>query len=328
MMSKVSDYAHLPVLAAETIACLNIRPDGCYVDCTVGGGGHAALILDRLAAHGLLIGLDRDTEALAAAEQKLSHKAFSAQYQLIQGNFGDLGALLDRLQRPAVDGILADLGVSSWQLDNPQRGFSYHRDGPLDMRMDPDAALTAAQIVNNWPAEEIRRILWDFGEERYAGAISRAIVARRGAGTFQTTADLAATIAAAMPAAARREAQHPARRSFQALRIAVNDELGALARLLEEAPSRLADGGRLCVITFHSLEDRLVKQAFRTLEHPCICPRDFPVCRCGRVSAGRVVTRRPIRATEQESAANPRSHSASLRCFERLTVNQENTPGG
>jgi 16S rRNA (cytosine1402-N4)-methyltransferase len=321
-MSKAFDFVHQPVLVAEIISLLNIKPDGCYVDCTLGGGGHAAAILDRLDAGGLLIGIDQDSDALAAAEKRLGQIGSPAGITLQKGNFADLDAILDRLGRPAVDGILADLGVSSWQLDNPLRGFGYGQDGPLDMRMDRDGSLTAEQIVNNWPAESISRILSDFGEERYARAISRAIVARRKAQPFRTTADLAGVIAAAMPSASRRENQHPARRSFQALRMAVNDELGVLARLLETAPDRLAEGGRFCVITFHSLEDRLVKQTFRTLEKPCICPRDFPVCTCGRVPAGRVLTRRPVSATARELSDNPRSRSANLRCFERIIDRQ------
>lgn len=313
---------HQPVLAAEVISLLNIKADGCYVDCTLGGGGHAAAILDRLDSSGLLIGIDQDGDALAAAGKRLAQSGSPAKIELQQGNFADLGAILDRLGRPLVDGILADLGVSSWQLDNPQRGFGYGQDGPLDMRMDQNGFLTAEQIVNTWSAEAISRVLGDYGEERYAGAISRAIVNRRKSRPFRTTADLAATIAAAMPSASRRENQHPARRSFQALRMAVNDELGVLARLLETAPDRLADTGRFCVITFHSLEDRLVKQSFRALESPCICPRDFPVCTCGRVSAGRVLTRRPVSASGRELAVNPRSRSARLRCFERIIDRQ------
>lgn len=317
MMSKDSDFAHTAVLQEQLRDYLAVRPDGLYVDCTLGGGGHAAAILEKLNQQGRLIGIDQDKDALAAAEKYLGSRDFLASYQLIQANFAELDRILDELQIGKVDGIIADLGVSSWQLDSAARGFSYQLDGPLDMRMDRDRQLTAAEIVNTWPEKEISRILREYGEERYAVRISRALVARRGDKPFTGTIDLAESIRAAMPAAARREPQHPARRSFQALRIAVNAELAALEKLLQAGPDRLKDGGRICLITFHSLEDRLVKQAFRKLENPCICPRDLPICSCGLVPLGRAWPKKAATATAEETAANQRSRSARLRCFIR-----------
>ncbi len=316
-MSKGSDYLHTAVLQEELCDLLAIRPDGLYVDCTLGGGGHAAAILSKLGDQGRLIGIDQDKDALAAAGKYLASQNFTASYQLVQGNFADLDQILDQLSLDKVAGIIADLGVSSWQLDSPERGFGYQQDGPLDMRMDQGQQLTAAEIVNSWSAKAIARILRNYGEERYAVRISRAIEARRDLEPFTGTLELADTIRAAMPAAARREPQHPARRSFQALRIAVNDELGALEKLLQTAPARLIAEGRLCLITFHSLEDRLVKQAFRRLESPCICPRDLPVCNCGLLPAGRAWPKKSVTASAAEIASNQRSRSARLRCFIR-----------
>jgi 16S rRNA (cytosine1402-N4)-methyltransferase len=316
-MSRVSDFSHQPVLLDEVLECLAIKPHGIYVDCTLGGGGHAAAILDRLTDGGLLLGLDQDDDALAAAGKRLSGQSAGAGLRLIRSNFTELASVLADNQISGVDGILADLGVSSWQLDEAERGFAYNQDGPLDMRMDRRRSLTAARLVNTASESELTRILREYGEERYASRISRAIVARRTREPFMTTRDLADLIRSAMPAAARQEAQHPAKRSFQALRIAVNGELDALTSLLAEAPQHLIAGGRLCIITFHSLEDRLVKDAFRTLMNPCICPRDLPVCACGRVSQGSVITRRPIMAGSAEQTENPRARSARLRCFEK-----------
>lgn len=323
-MSKACDFIHLPVLAEETLFWLNIRADGCYVDCTLGGAGHAAAIAQQLGPKGQLIGIDQDADALKAAAERLDKLASPAGISLVEANFAELDVILSNRKIAAADGILADLGVSSWQLDQPERGFAYLQDGPLDMRMNQSSSLTAAELVNTWPQDRLADILFDYGEERYAGRISRAIVARRSQRPFNSTTDLAELVITAMPAASRREAQHPARRTFQALRIAVNDELKVLEQLLKIAPPLLQDGGRLCVITFHSLEDRLVKQAFQTLEKPCICPRDFPVCTCGRKPMGRVLTRRPIIATEEEKSANPRSRSAHLRCFERIVATDVN----
>ena len=316
-MSRVSDFAHRPVLLEEVLELLAIKPQGVYVDCTLGGGGHAAAILDCLETGGLLVGLDQDDDALAAAGDRLAGLTSTAGRLLVRSNFSDLSDVMTGNQIAGADGILADLGVSSWQLDEAERGFAYNQDGPLDMRMDRRRPMTAARLVNTASEAELTRILQEYGEERYARRISRAIVVRRAREPFTTTGELSDLIRSAMPAAARQEAQHPAKRSFQALRIAVNGELDALAQLLAEAPRHLKEGGRLCIITFHSLEDRLVKDAFRTLMNPCICPRDLPVCACGRVSQGRVITRRPVMASPSEQAANPRSRSARLRCFEK-----------
>lgn len=318
-MSRVSDFAHRPVLLDEVLDLLDIRSQGVYVDCTLGGGGHAAAILDRLESGGLLIGLDQDDDALAAAGSCLANCASQAGRLLVRSNFSELAAVMAENKITGADGILADLGVSSWQLDEAERGFAYNQDGPLDMRMDRRQPMTAARLVHTASEAELTRILQEYGEERYASRISRAIVARRDREPFATTRDLAELIRSAMPAAARQESQHPAKRSFQALRIAINGELDVLRRFLDEAPSLLNEGGRLCIISFHSLEDRLVKDAFRTLMNPCICPRDLPMCACGRVSQGRVVTRRPVTASPPEQAVNPRSRSAHLRCFEKKT---------
>lgn len=262
-MSKDSDFGHLPVLYLQTLDCLAIRPDGRYIDCTLGGGGHASGILGRLAADGILYGLDKDPDALAAAGSRLAALNSPARRELIHSDFANLAHVCAERQMAPVQGILADLGVSSWQLDQVERGFTYNQDGPLDMRMNPTTGPTAADLVNTLDEAELVRILRDYGEERYARAICRAIVQRRQQQPFATTGDLAAVIRAAMPGHGLREAQHPARRSFQAIRIAVNQELAALEQLLAAAPGLLAPGGRLCIITFHSLEDRLVKDAFR-----------------------------------------------------------------
>lgn len=321
-MSRVSDFAHRPVLLDEVLELLVIKPQGVYVDCTLGGGGHAAAILDRMETGGLLVGLDQDDDALAAAGSRLAGISSQAGRLLVRSNFSELSAVMTESQISGADGILADLGVSSWQLDEAERGFAYNQDGPLDMRMDRRQPMTAARLVNTASEAELTRILQDYGEERYARRISRAIVVRRAREPFTTTGELSDLIRSAMPAAARQEAQHPAKRSFQALRIAVNGELDVLAQLLAQAPRYLNEGGRLCIITFHSLEDRLVKDAFRTLMNPCICPRDLPICACGRVSQGLVITRRPVMAGPSEQAVNPRSRSARLRCFEKRSEHQ------
>ena len=310
----MSEFRHEPVLLAECLAGLNIRPDGIYVDGTVGGGGHSAKIAERLTT-GRLIGIDRDEEALRAAGERLA--PFGDRVTLVRSNYDRIGEILDGLGIGLADGMLFDLGVSSPQLDDPERGFSYMADAPLDMRMDRTAALTARQVVNEWPEEELKRILGVYGEERYAGRIAAAIVRSRKEAPIETTLQLAEIIRAAMPAAARREKQHPAKRSFQAVRIAVNDELGGVERMLEAAPDRLKPGGRLCVISFHSLEDRLVKQAIRRREDGCTCPRDFPVCVCGFRQTLRTVGG-VITASAEELERNPRARSAKLRVAERV----------
>ena len=309
------EYTHKPVLLRECIEGLNIRPDGIYVDGTLGRAGHSREIVSRLTT-GRLICIDRDQAALDAAPGRL--EGHMDKVTLVHGNFGDIASILDDLNVPAVDGMLFDLGVSSPQLDDGSRGFSYLQDAPLDMRMDQSAALTAYDVVNGWSQEELKRILWQYGEERYSGLIAAAIVRRRADKPVETTGELADIIRGAMPAKAQREKQHPAKRSFQAIRIAVNDELGAVERMLDSALPRLNPGGRLAVISFHSLEDRLVKTAYAGWAKGCTCPPDFPVCVCGKKPQIRLVGKKPIVAGEEELGENPRARSAKLRVAEKL----------
>lgn len=308
-------YNHIPVLLQESLDALQIREDAVIVDGTLGRAGHAQSIVQRLTA-GRLIGIDRDSSALEAARERLA--PWQDRVTLLHGNFADLSALLGQAGVSAVDGLLFDLGVSSPQLDDAGRGFSYRQDAPLDMRMDLSASLTAREIVNTWSAEELRRILYEYGEERYAPRIAQAIVRSRETSPIETTLQLVDIIRSAMPGAALREKQHPAKRSFQALRIAVNGELDALPPMLSDAADLLTPGGRLAVITFHSLEDRIVKQTMRELARGCICPPEFPVCVCGRKPTLRLVTRKPILPSAEEIAANPRARSARLRVAEKL----------
>jgi 16S rRNA (cytosine1402-N4)-methyltransferase len=314
-MSEGYEYRHQPVLLEPALAYLAVRPDGIYVDCTLGGGGHAAAILTRLGRGGRLIALDRDSEALAAGKSRLEEAGSAADWQVVQGNFADLAGILAQMGITRVHGILADLGVSSWQLDQPQRGFAYSQDGPLDMRMNREIGRSAADLVNSLSKEELTHILHSYGEERHAARISQAIIDYRSRHPFRNTSELAAVVRGAMPKVARQEAQHPARRTFQALRIEVNQELQALEKLLADAPGLLEPAGRLCVITFHSLEDRMVKDVMKSWENPCICPRSFPVCACGRKPIGRMITAKAITADAQEKEENPRARSAKLRCF-------------
>ena len=309
------EYTHRPVLLRECLEGLAIRPEGTYLDGTLGRAGHAREIAARLTT-GRLFCIDRDQAALDAAQERLA--GHLDKVTLIHGNFGDLAQLLDSRGLTGLDGMLFDLGVSSPQLDDRSRGFSYRLDAPLDMRMDRSEALTAHTVVNQWPQEELRRILWQYGEERYAPQIAAAIVRSRAARPIETTLELVEVIKGAMPAQALREKQHPAKRSFQAIRIAVNDELGAVDRMLQAAVPRLAPGGRLCVISFHSLEDRLVKNALAEWARGCTCPPDFPVCVCGKKPAVKLVPRKPILPTEEEIAENPRARSAKLRVAEKL----------
>ena len=297
------------------VEALAIRPDGIYLDGTLGGAGHSYEIASRLTT-GRLIGLDRDEVALAAARERL--KPFSDRVTLVHSNFQALSAVLDDLGIAKVDGMLFDLGVSSPQLDDKERGFSYMADAPLDMRMDRSEGLTAYDVVNTYDQESLKRILHTYGEERYAPKIAAAIVKRRAEKPIETTLELAELIRAAMPPQALREKQHPAKRSFQAIRIAVNDELTAVERMLASAIDRLNPGGRLAVITFHSLEDRLVKSAMQEAAKGCICPKEFPVCVCGRTPKVKILTRHPIVADEAELAENPRARSAKLRVAERI----------
>lgn len=295
---------------------LNIRPDGIYLDGTLGGAGHSSQIARRLTEGGRLIGVDRDRTALAAAKERLA--PYADRVTLVHSNFAEIDAILDSLGIPAVDGMLFDLGVSSPQLDDASRGFSYMADAPLDMRMDKDDALTAGEVVNTWPQGELRRILYDYGEERYAPQIAAAICRAREKAPVETTLELVDIIRSAMPAQALREKQHPAKRSFQAIRIAVNDELGAVSRMMQAAVGRLNPGGRLAVITFHSLEDRIVKSEMQQAARGCTCPPEFPVCVCGKKPLVKLVTRKPIVSGPAELEENPRARSAKLRVAEKL----------
>ena len=310
-----TNYGHKPVLLAECMDALAIRPDGVYVDGTLGRAGHSLEIARRLTT-GRLIALDRDETALAAARERLA--PYLDRVTLVHTNFSALGEVLRSLGVDGADGMLFDLGVSSPQLDDAARGFSYKQDAPLDMRMDATAALTAREVVNTYSCDELRRILLEYGEERYAGAIAKRICAARERKPIETTLELAELIRSAMPASALREKQHPAKRSFQAIRIAVNDELGELPPMLDAAQENLRRGGRLAVITFHSLEDRIVKRKMQEFAQGCICPPEFPVCVCGRKPKMKLVTRKPIVSGESELDDNPRSRSAKLRVAEKL----------
>ena len=303
------EYTHKPVLLDECIGALRIRPEGVYVDGTLGRAGHSREIAKRLTT-GRLICIDRDSAAIEAAGERLA--PWMDRVRLVHSNFSELGSVLEE----DADGMLFDLGVSSPQLDDPERGFSYMHDAPLDMRMDRSAPLTAREVVNSWSLEELRRILYDFGEERYAPAIARAIAKRREQRPIETTLELVEVIKSAMPPAALREKQHPAKRSFQAVRIAVNGELDALPPMLRAAADKLRPGGRLAVITFHSLEDRIVKRTLRELAQGCTCPPPFPVCVCGKKPLVRLD--KPVTPSAAEVAENPRARSARLRTAEKL----------
>ena len=303
------EYTHKPVLLDECIDALRIRPEGVYVDGTLGRAGHSREIAKRLIT-GRLICIDRDSAAIEAAGERLA--PWMDRVRLVHSNFSELGSVLEE----DADGMLFDLGVSSPQLDDPERGFSYMHDAPLDMRMDRSAPLTAREVVNSWSLEELRRILYDFGEERYAPAIARAIAKRREQRPIETTLELVEVIKSAMPPAALREKQHPAKRSFQAVRIAVNGELDALPPMLRAAADKLRPGGRLAVITFHSLEDRIVKRTLRELAQGCTCPPSFPVCVCGKKPLVRLD--KPVTPSAAEVAENPRARSARLRTAEKL----------
>ena len=309
------EYTHKPVLLDECIEALNIRPDGVYVDGTLGRAGHSREIAKRLTT-GRLICLDRDMAAIDAARKRLAE--WMDRVTLIHTNFSELETVLADAGITGVDGMLFDLGVSSPQLDDASRGFSYKQDAPLDMRMDVSAPLTAYEVVNQWSFEELRRILTEYGEERYSHKIAKTIVARREEKPIETTLELVEVIKSAMPPAALREKQHPAKRSFQAIRIAVNGELDALPPMLEGAVKLLNPGGRLAVITFHSLEDRIVKNAMADAAKGCTCPPNFPVCVCGKKPQVKLVTRKPIVSGEEELQNNPRARSAKLRVCEKL----------
>ena len=306
------EFKHIPVMLEECMELLNLaqRPAGVFVDGTLGGGGHTEQILSRTT--GKVIGIDRDWDALRAAGARLS--PFGERFVPLHGNYANIKTLLQRAGFDGMDGMLMDLGVSSYQLDNPERGFSFHNDAPLDMRMDQTAELTAEKVLNTYPERELMRIISQYGEEKWAVRIAKFIVAAR---PLHTTMDLVRVIDAAVPAAERRKVSHPARRTFQAIRIEVNSELSLLEPALRDAVDCLKPGGRLVVITFHSLEDRIVKQTFQSLQNPCTCPPKAPVCICGKKPLGRVVTRKPVLPTEEECERNLRSHSAKVRAFEK-----------
>ena len=308
-------FHHISVLLEECLEGLAIKPDGIYVDGTLGGAGHSSCIVQRLST-GRLIGIDRDPVALEAAGRKL--EPYQDRVTLVHSNFCEMAQVVKDLGLSGVDGILLDLGVSSPQLDDAERGFSYMADAPLDMRMNNQDVLTAADVVNTWSQDELKRILFDYGEERYAPRIAAAICRRREEAPIKTTLELVDVIRSAMPPQALREKQHPAKRSFQAIRIAVNDELGSVEKAMQAAIPLLNPGGRLAVITFHSLEDRIVKNAMAEAAKGCTCPPSFPVCVCGKKPLVKLISRKPIVATDTELEVNPRSRSAKLRVCEKL----------
>ncbi|MGN0673575.1 MAG: 16S rRNA (cytosine(1402)-N(4))-methyltransferase RsmH [Anaerovoracaceae bacterium] len=308
-------FEHVPVLYNEVMDALDIKADGIYVDGTLGGGGHSSGICERLSEKGTLIGVDRDTAALEAAGERL--KDYACQRVYLHTNYSDVEAIKEAAGGK-VDGILLDLGVSSFQLDTAERGFSYMHDAPMDMRMNEDDAFTAYQVVNEYSEQELARIIKEYGEEKWASRIAKFIVSERKLKPVETTGELVEIIKKAIPAAARREGPHPAKRTFQAIRIEVNAELEHLKRALDTLPDILAPGGRLAIITFHSLEDRMVKLAFDKRLNPCTCPKEFPVCVCGKVADVKKITRKPLVAGEKELDVNPRSRSAKLRVIEKL----------
>lgn len=308
-------FKHYSVLLKETIEGLNIRPEGIYVDGTLGGGGHALRVCEKLSAQGRLIGIDQDKDAIAAATERLSD--YQDRVHIVRSNYEQIDSVLEQLGIQKVDGIYLDLGVSSYQLDTAERGFSYREDAPLDMRMDDRAERTAADIVNDYSEMELFHMIRNYGEDRFAKNIAKHIVQYRQKKRIETTFELSEIISGAIPARIRATSGHPAKRTFQAIRIELNRELEVLENSLDRMIDDLNEGGRLCVITFHSLEDRIVKNKMREAENPCTCPPEFPVCVCGKKSKGRVITRKPILPSEEELAENRRSASAKLRIFEK-----------
>ena len=307
------EFKHISIMLDQVIEGLNIQPNGIYVDGTLGGAGHSSEICKHLDG-GRLIGIDQDRDAIAAAKKRLEPFPFVT---IVKSNYVNMDTILNDLDVPEVNGILLDLGVSSYQFDNGERGFSYRVDAPLDMRMDQDNPMTAKDVVNTYTEQDLYRIIRDYGEDPFANRIARRIVQEREKKAIETTFELNEIIKEAIPAAARRKGGHPSKKTYQALRIEINHELSVLENSIDGMINRLADGGRLCIITFHSLEDRIVKAAFRKAENPCICPPEFPVCVCGNKSKGKVITRKPIEASPEELEYNPRSSSAKLRIFER-----------
>ncbi|MFL0269615.1 16S rRNA (cytosine(1402)-N(4))-methyltransferase RsmH [Candidatus Clostridium radicumherbarum] len=309
------EFKHISVLLNEVIEGLNINENGTYVDCTLGGAGHSSEIIKRLNSNGKLIGIDQDLEALRAAKEKLTS------YEnviYVHNNFTNIENILNELEIDNIDGILMDLGVSSYQLDNGERGFSYMKDAPLDMRMDREAELTAYEVVNGYSEEKLYKLIRDYGEEKFASRIAKFIVDRRENSPINSTYELVDIIKAAIPAKARREGPHPAKRTFQAIRIEVNKELEILDKAIEGSINKLKKGGRLAIITFHSLEDRIVKNKFKDLADPCKCPKEFPVCICGKVPTIKIISKKPIEPSMEEVEENPRSRSAKLRIAEKI----------
>jgi len=312
------EFSHTPVLLEEVLKDLDVRPGGIYVDGTLGGAGHGAAVCGKLGPAGRFIGIDRDRDALAAAEKRL--QGFPCRIDLVHDNFANVKEILARLDVAAIDGALLDLGVSSYQLDNAERGFSYMQDGPLDMRMDQDEEFTASDIVNEYDEEDLAEVIRKYGEERWASRIAKFIVEERKKESIRTSGKLVEVIKKAVPAGARRDGPHPAKRTFQALRIEVNDELRILGQAVEDFLDVLAPGGRLCVITFHSLEDRIVKNVIARRLDPCTCPPDLPQCICGKVADIKKITRKPVTAGADELQSNPRARSAKLRSVEKLSL--------
>ena len=312
------EFSHISVLLQECLEGLKLKPDGIYVDCTLGGAGHSLEIVKNIVPGGQLIGLDQDENALAAAREKLA--PFKDNVILIHSNFSRIKSVIDELYPAGVDGIIYDLGVSSHQLDDAERGFSYMQDAPLDMRMnrDSDSDTDAAELVNRLPQEELAKIIWDYGEERWAKRIAEFIVEHRQIEHIKTTGELVSIIKKAIPANARKEGPHPAKRTFQALRIAVNKELEILQAAVADSVTLLKPGGRICIISFHSLEDRIIKEAFRDLAKGCTCPPKLPICCCGGLKVVKIITGKPILPSEQEIANNPRARSAKLRIAEKI----------
>ena len=309
------EFKHVSVLLQETVDGLNVKPDGIYVDGTLGGGGHSYEVCTRLSAKGSIIGIDQDEAAIEAASIRL--KDFGEKVTIVRSNYCDMKSRLHELGIDKVDGIMLDLGVSSYQLDTADRGFSYREDAPLDMRMDQRSEMTARDIVNDYSEMDLYRVIRDYGEDKFAKNIARHIVRERAKRPIETTGELTEVIRHAIPMKFQKKTGHPAKRTFQAIRIELNRELDVLRDSLDDMIDMLNPGGRLCIITFHSLEDRIVKSAFKKNENPCTCPSDFPVCVCGKVSKGRVITRKPILPSEEEMEVNSRSKSAKLRIFER-----------
>jgi 16S rRNA (cytosine1402-N4)-methyltransferase len=309
------EFKHVSVLLNECLEALNIKEDGIYVDCTLGGAGHSSEIVKRLSKKGRLIGIDQDTNALEASKKRLENYD---NVIYVHNNFYNIKDVLEELNIDKVDGILMDLGVSSHQLDEGERGFSYMKDAPLDMRMNRDSNFSAFNVVNSYSEVELTKVIRDYGEEKFARRIAQFIVDRRAAKPIETTYELVDIIKAAIPAKARREGPHPAKRTFQAIRIEVNNELGILDKAIEDGVAKLNEGGRIAVITFHSLEDRIIKNKYRQLEKPCTCPKEFPICICGKVQEIKIITRKPIEPSETEVEENPRSRSAKLRVAEKI----------